>query len=57
MCCKVLEPVVPPASKRKIVVLTSSTLYGVWDQPHITEHTFEMEAIAGRRVRDLKRAL
>ena len=60
MCpiCKDLEPVVNPMRETKRVVLTSSTLYGVWDKtmPQNTIH-FDMEAIVGGRVRDLKLAL
>ena len=61
MCpfCKVLEQAVIPPFKTIRVVLTSSTLYGVWDQlkmPDSYTH-FEMEAIVGGRVRDLTRAL
>ena len=57
--CKVLEPALINVRKTKRVVLTSSTLYGVWDQPKMPDnHThFEMEAIVGGRVRDMKRAL
>ena len=60
MCpiCKDLEPVVNPMRETKRVLLTSSTLYGVWDKtmPQNTIH-FDMEAIVGGRVRDLKLAL
>ena len=56
MCpfCKVLEPALIPTVQTKSVVLTSSTLYGVWDQPKMPDNFthFEMEAIVGGRVRD-----
>ena len=57
--CKVLEQAVIPARKTIRVVLTSSTLYGVWDQPKMPDSFthFEIEAIVGGRVRDLTRAL
>ena len=49
---------VNPMRETKRVVLTSSTLYGVWDKP-MPQNTihFDMEAIVGGRVRDLKLAL
>ena len=61
MCpiCKIMEPVVPDKGMSRRVVLTSSTLYGIWEQPNLppnTEH-FELEAIVGGRVRDLTLAL
>ena len=61
MCpvCRVLEPVRFNEEASRRLVLTDSTLYGVWDQaklPANTEH-FEIEAIVGGRVRDLTRAL
>ena len=61
MCpiCKVLEPVIPDKNTSRRIILTSSTLYGVWEQPCLppnTEH-FELEAIVGGRVRDLTVAL
>jgi hypothetical protein len=57
--CKVLEPALIPTMQTKRVVLTSSTLYGVWDQPKMPDNFthFEMEAIVGGRVRDMTRAL
>ena len=60
MCpiCKTLEPVrIPPSDTRRIV-LASSTLYGVWNQPlpSGTIH-FDIDSIVGGKVRDMTRAL
>ena len=61
MCpvCHKLEPPMQPKEVTKRVILTSSTLFGVWEQhslPTITQH-LEIECIVGGRVRDLTRAL
>ena len=61
MCpvCQKLEPPVQPDSVTKRVILSDSTLYGVWDQPSlpsITDH-MDIECIVGGRVRHLTRAL
>ena len=61
MCpvCHKLEPPMQSNEITKRVILTSSTLFGVWDQhslPNIAEHC-EIECIVGGRVRDLTRAL
>ena len=57
--CKVMEPAFIPIMESRRVVLTSSTLYGVWDQPLMPTDTihFDMEAIVGGRVRDMRIAL
>ena len=61
MCpmCKKLEPVLIPPKGTRRVVLTSSTLYGVWDQQNMPEDLihFELESIVGGRVRDMTVAL
>ena len=61
MCpiCKTLEPVRPDEKASRRVVLTTSTLYGIWDQPKLPDNLehFEIEAIVGGRVRDLTTAL
>ena len=61
MCpvCQKLEPTIQSCNTTRKVVLTDSTLYGVWNDsslPNISEH-FEIECIVGARVRDLTRAL
>ena len=57
--CKVMEPAFTPIMESRRVVLTGSTLYGVWDQPQMPTDTihFDMEAIVGGRVRDMRIAL
>ena len=56
--CKKEEPIHLPETQTRRLLLTSSILYNVWDNPSldVTKH-FEMEAIVGGRVRDLTRAL
>ena len=57
--CHKQEPPLQSKEFTKRVILSSSTLYGIWDQeslPTITDH-LEMECIVGARVRDLTRAL
>ena len=60
MCpiCKNLEPVVIPPTETRRIVLSSSTLYGVWDRPmpSNTVH-FDIDAIVGGKVRDMTTAL
>ena len=56
--CKKEEPVELPETITRRVILSSSILYNVWEQPtlQVDQHV-EMEAIVGGRVRDLTRAL
>ena len=60
--CPICHKPEPPLQSKEItkrVILSSSTLYGIWDQPSlptIAEH-LELECIVGARVRDLTRAL
>ena len=56
--CKKEEPVELPENTTRRVILSSSILYNVWEQPtlQVDKHV-EMEAIVGGRVRDLTRAL
>ena len=61
MCpiCQQPEPAVKSANTEHRVILSDSTLYGVWnspDMPKISAH-FEMECIVGGKIRDLTRAL
>ena len=56
--CKKEEPIHLPENQTRRLILTSSILYNVWEDPNlqVTDH-FDMEAIVGGRVRDLTRAL
>ena len=56
--CKVLEPVLIPASETRRVVMSDSTLYGIWrpELPADTTH-FDIDSIVGGKVKDLKVAL
>ena len=61
MCpiCQKPEPAVKSSDSVHRVILSDSTLYGVWDSPDlpkISDH-FEMECIVGGKIRDLTRAL
>ena len=61
MCpvCQKLEPTIQSCNTTKRIILTDSTLYGVWNDnsmPKKNEH-LEIECIVGARVRDLTRAL
>ena len=61
MCpvCQKIEPAVDKSIKVHRVILSDSTLYGVWDNPelpNIASH-FDIECIVGGRVRDLTLAL
>ena len=61
MCpvCQKLEPTIQSCNTTKKLVLTDSTLYGVWNNPIMpkkSEH-LEFECIVGARVKDLTRAL
>ena len=61
MCpiCQVLEPQLRNDTQDHRVILSDSTLYGVWDNnelPKIAQH-FDIECIVGGRIRDLTQAL
>ena len=60
MCpiCHVPELVVVPASETRRIVLSSSTMYGIWNQqmPADIVH-FDIDSIVGGKVADMKRAL
>ena len=61
MCpiCHVLEDPVREAKATHRVILSDSTLYGIWDQPelpNICSH-FDMECIVGGHIKDLTKAL
>ena len=60
MCpiCALPEPVLIPANETRRVVLSDSTMYGIWTKqvPPNTIH-FDIESIVGGKVRDLKTAL
>ena len=60
MCpiCKILEPVDIPPKETRRVVLSSSTMYGIWDQlmPANTVH-FDIDSVVGGKVRDMTTAL
>ena len=60
MCpiCKTLDQVRIPTSETRRIVLASSTLNGVWNQPlpNGTIH-FDIDCIVGGKVRDMTRAL
>ena len=56
--CKKEEPVELPTNATVRLLLSSSTLYNIWENPKLkVDHHFEMEAVVGGRVRDLTRAL
>ena len=61
MCpvCQKLEPTIQSCNTTRRVILSDSTLYGIWNEqslPKKTQH-IEIECIVGARVRDLTRAL
>ena len=62
MCpvCHKQEACTLPETTTKRVILSDSTLFGVWDQPGlpniVTEH-FDIECIVGARVSDLTKAM
>ena len=60
MCpiCKILEPVDIPPKETRRVLLSSSTMYGIWDQlmPANTVH-FDIDSVVGGKVRDMTTAL
>ena len=55
--CHDLEPVVVPPMEVRRIVLSDSSLHGVWNQklPQNTVH-FDIDVIVGGRVRDMSRA-
>ena len=55
--CKKEEPIERPTNVTIRLLLSSSTLYNIWENPKIKDKHFEMEAVVGGRVRDLTRAL
>ena len=61
MCpiCNRLESPTPPGASSNRLILSDSTLYGVWSHPDITKNSehFDIECIVGGRIRDLTRAL
>ena len=56
--CKVVEPVSFSPTVTRRVVLSDSTLYGIWDQtlPKNIKH-FDIDSIVGGKVRDMTTAL
>ena len=61
MCpvCHILEPPLRCDTPDHRVILSDSTLYGVWDNkelPNVAQH-FDIECIVGGRIRDLTHAL
>ena len=61
MCpiCQVLESPSRDRESSHRIILSDSTLYGIWDQPglpNISSH-FDMECIVGGHIKDLTRAL
>ena len=56
--CKKEEPIELPENTTRRVILASSILYNVWENPSLQmDQHVDMEAIVGGRVRDLTRAL
>ena len=56
--CKTEEPVELPTNVTRRVLLSSSTLFNIWENNNLRVNThFEMEAVVGGRVRDLTRVL
>ena len=56
--CKKEEPVELPTNVTRRVLLSSSTLFNIWEDPNLkVEKHFEMEAVVGARVRDMTRVL
>ena len=56
--CKMEEPVELPTNTTRRLLLSSSTLFNIWEDPNLKVDThFEMEAVVGGRVRDLTRVL
>ena len=60
MCpiCKTLELLVIPSSETRRIVLSSSTMYGIWDHPMPSNMVhFDIDSIVGGKVRDMTTAL
>ena len=56
--CKKEEPIELPTNVTRRLLLSSSTLFNIWENPNLkVDSHFEMEAVVGGRVRDLTRAL
>ena len=56
--CKTEESVEVPTNVTRRVLLSSSTLFNIWEDSNLTvDNHFEMEAVVGGRVRDLTRVL
>ena len=58
--CQEQEPTSLPVTTTKRVILSDSTIYGVWDQPQlpkILKEHIDIECIVGARVSDLTRAM
>ena len=52
------EPVELPTNTTRRLLLSSRTLFNIWEDPNLKVDThFEMEAVVGGRVRDLTRVL
>ena len=61
MCpiCQTLESAVRGKNEVHRVILSDSTLYGIWDSPQLPKVSthFDIECIVGGRIRDLNLAL
>ena len=61
MCpiCHVLESPVLNNDISRRLILSDSTLYGIWDHPNLPQYSshFDIECIVGGRIKDLTRAL
>ena len=58
--CQEQEPTSLPVTTTKRVILSDSTIYGVWDQPQlpkILKEHIDIECIVGARVSDLTRGM
>lgn len=56
--CKREEPAELPTNVTRRVLLSSSTLFNIWEDSNLSvDNHFEMEAVVGGRVRDLTRVL
>ena len=61
MCpvCHVFESPILDKDINRRVILSDSTLYGIWDHPNLPQFSshFDIECIVGGRIKDLARAL
>ena len=61
MCpiCNKLEEPLPPGAASSRVILSDSTLYGIWTHPDISKNAehFDIECVVGGRVRDMTRIM